>query len=116
MNNKWMVLLIGGMSGIAAAAALPSSANLSPMVVNDLAGSLRIQQGIPCDNNDVDLTTPVTAGRLEISPSEGIDVPGGKSFVLTRANVSFAPFQIHRSCLTIDRTRNYTEAGVQVAQ
>ena len=115
MKNKWTLLLIGAMSGIAAAVALASSPGLSPMVVNDVAGSLRIQQGVPCAD-DVDLTVAATGGRVEISPSDGIDVPGGKSFVLTRANVSFAPFSIHRSCVTIDRTRNYTEVGVQLGQ
>jgi Thrombospondin type 3 repeat len=116
MKTRLMLLLITGLSGAAAAAALGSSPDFaSPMVVTNPTGGLRIQQGVPC-NNDVDLTTPVTAGRIEISPSDGTDVPGGKAFVLARANVSFAPFSIHRSCATIDRTRNYTEVGVQLGQ
>jgi hypothetical protein len=64
----------------------------------------------------VDQTTPVTGGRFELTPSEGIDVPGGKRFMLSRGNVSFAPFSISRSCATIDRTRNYTSVGVQLAR
>jgi hypothetical protein len=52
-----------------------------------------------------------------MSPAEGVDAPGGgKTFVLNRVSVSFAPFSIHRSCLTVDRTRNYTEVGVQLAR
>jgi len=115
MKTKWMVLVLGGVSGIALTAAVARSADLQPLVVTGLAGALRIQQSVPC-GSDVDQTTPVTSGRIEISPATGIDVPGGKRFVLTRANVTFAPFSISRSCLGVSETRNYTEIGVQLAQ
>jgi hypothetical protein len=114
MTKKWMLAVISGVSGIALAAALVHGADAGPMVVTDFTGDLRIEQGVPCAD-DVDQTTPVTDGRLELSPSEGVDVPGGKSFVLSRASVSFAPFSIHRSCLGISRTRSYTQIGVQIS-
>ena len=115
MTRNWMRALLGGVSGVVLAAALAQSADLQPMVVTNLAGNLRIEQDVPC-SDDVDQTTPVTAGRFELTPAEGVNVTGGKEFVLTKANVSFAPFSIHRSCLGFDRTRNYTEVGVQLAQ
>src|SRR2546427_2593372 len=114
MKTKWTVLVLG-VSGIALTAALARSADLQPLVATGLAGTLRIQQSVPCAN-DVDQTTPVTSGRIELSPATGIDVPGGKRFVLTRASVTFAPLSISRSCLGVSGTRNYTEIGVQLAQ
>ena len=84
------------MSGFALAAALAQGPNVQPMIVSDLTGTLRIEQPIPC-TDDVDQTTPVTGGRIEMSPSEGVDVAGGaKTFVLNRVSVSFAAFSIHR--------------------
>jgi hypothetical protein len=113
-TKKWTLLVIGSLSGIALTA-LAQSADLQPMVVGNLSGDLRIQQSIPCDDN-VDQTTAVTQGRLEITPAEGIDVPGGKRFVLTRGSISFAPFTISRSCLGFGETRHYTQVAVQLAQ
>jgi hypothetical protein len=36
--------------------------------------------------------------------------------VLTRANIFFAPFSIHRSCMTESVTLDFTEVGVQLGQ
>src|SRR5262245_37427212 len=114
MTMKRTFLIAGGLFAIALT---PSarSADLSPMIVTNLAGGLRIQQGIPCDD-DVDLTTPVTGGLIAIAPAGGIDVPGGKQFTLTRATVSFAPFSIDRSCLGFGEMRNYSAINVQLAR
>jgi hypothetical protein len=111
MMMKWTLLLMVGLSGIAPAAGLAQG---QPMVVNDLTGNLRIQQELPGTCSNVDQTTPVTGGRLEIAPDGGIDVPGGKSFVLTRANISFASFTIHRNCMGQNVTRAYSELDVQL--
>jgi hypothetical protein len=70
---------------------------------------------VPCDN-DVDQTTDVVSGRLELTPAEGIPVAGGRRFTLTAATIRFAPFSVSRSCLGFGETRNYTEVGVQLAQ
>jgi hypothetical protein len=110
-----MLALIGGVSGVVLATGFVQSADLQPMVVTSLGGTLRIQQGVPCAD-DVDHTTPVIGGQFELTPAEGIDVGADKRFVLTRANVSFQPFSISRSCLGFDRTRNHTEVGVQLGQ
>ena len=74
-----------------------------------------IHQGVPC-GADVDLTTPIREGRIEITPVEGIDVPGGKRYALTRLNLSFEPFSVHRDCFGIGETRNYTEESVELAR
>lgn len=115
MKTKRTLLAAGGMIVAALVSAAAQVPNLQPMVVTNLTGHLRVEQEIPC-TDDVDQTTPVTGGRIEITPSEGVDVPGGKAFVLSRVTVSFAGFSIHRSCLTVDRTRTYTEINVQLAQ
>jgi len=114
MITKWMLLLIGGMSAIALGAALAESSNLQPMVVTNPTGTLHINQPLPgtCDN--VDQSTPVTQGRIEITPAEGLDVPGGRFFTVSRADLSFAPFTIERHCMTQDSKREYRELGVQL--
>ena len=115
MTTKWVLALMGGVSGIILATSFVQSADLQPMVVTNLEGTLRIQQGVPCAD-DVDMTTPVNGGRFELTPAEGIDVGADKRFMLTRASVSFTPFSIHRSCLGFDRTRNYSKVGVELGQ
>lgn len=120
MKTKSMVLLIGMgtvvaiTSGVRTPQVLASGPVLQPMIVTNLTGSLRIQQSLPgtCDN--IDQSTPVTAGRIEISPAEGIDVLGGKQFVLTRANATFASFKIHRDCMTQNVTKQYSGVAVQL--
>src|SRR5437773_4139287 len=114
MTTKRILLLTGALGAVALTAVTAGSADLQPMVVTSLTGTLRIQQGVPCAD-DVDQTTPITAGRLELTPSQGVDVIGGKRFALSRVSVSFAPFSIHRDCLGFGDTRSYTAIGVQLA-
>lgn len=116
MKMKCMLLLIGGLAGIMAPAAARAQGSLQPMVVTNLTGNLHIQQGLPLWCDDVVKTTPVTQALLRITPAEGFDVPGGKSFVLTGANVSFAPFAISGSCAGYSETRDYSIVGVQVVR
>jgi hypothetical protein len=104
MKTKWMLLVMGSASGIALAATLVHSADLRPMVVRNITGSLHIVQQVPCDTLTVD--TPVTQGRMFITPAEGFDVPGGKSFVLTEFTISFASFTMRASCFEGSRTYN----------
>ena len=115
MKTTLTLLLAAAAMFLSAPAVEAQSSILIPTVVSDLTGTLRIQQPIPCVD-DVDMTTPVTAGRLELTPALGTDVAGGKEFTLTRGSIAFAPFSIHRSCATIDRTRNYTSVGVQLTR
>jgi hypothetical protein len=114
MTTKSTVLSFGAAASVAIASAIAYSADLRPSVVTNITGTLRIQQGIPCDD-DVDQTTPATGGRMELSPSEGIAVGGGgRAFTLTRMNVSFAPFSVHRSCGPYSETRSYGDSYVQI--
>src|SRR5262245_15798012 len=113
MTTKWTLLSIGLLLGLAVA---PSrlGADAAPMIVTNLTGQLQIHQNIPCGS--VNQTTNVTGGRLVIAPAGGVDVPGGKQFGLTRANISFAPFSISGSCYGYGSTRNYTALGVDLAR
>jgi len=115
MKTKWMLIGIGALSAIALAAPPAHSADLTPMVVNIIRGELNVQQHIPC-GNVAGATAPVTVGRLEVAPADGVDVPGGKRFVLTRASVSFTPFSLSGSCAGHSETRHYQEVGVQLGQ
>jgi hypothetical protein len=113
MKTPRNVLFAGALALAPAAAALAPGADLQPMVLDDLQGQLRVEQEVPCDD-DVDQTTPVSGGILEISPASGFEAPSGRIFTLGRANVTFAPFSIHRSCLGFGETRSYSEVGVQL--
>jgi hypothetical protein len=116
MTRKSMRLVTFGLSGLALTATLAAQTpDLRPMAVTGMTGTLRVVQDVPCDD-DVDTTTPVTAGRLELTPTDGFAVVGGKLFTLTRANLTFAGFSVTRSCLGFDRTRTYGDIGVQLAK
>ena len=115
MNTNCLFLLIGGLIASAPQAALAHTPDRRPMIVTNLTGSLRMEQEIPCGDN-VDQTTPVVGGRLELTPAEGVDVTGGKLFALIRADVFFAGFSISRSCLGVSETRTYTQVAVQLGR
>jgi hypothetical protein len=105
------------MSGVLSAILLPSTArgaDLTPAVVTNLSGSLHIVQDVPCDV--VDKTTPVTGGRIELTPAEGVNVSGGRLFRLGRVNVSFGSFSASGSCAGFDETRDYSALSVQFAR
>jgi hypothetical protein len=108
--------LVGIIGGVALAVSLSGNADLTPLVVNSPAGTLRVQQGVPCAA-DVDLTTPITGGRIEMTPADGIDAGGGnKRFALTRLNLFFASFSVHRECLGFGETRSYSEINAELSR
>jgi hypothetical protein len=113
--TKRTLLLIVLTALTGAAAARLEAADRRPMTVT-LSGSLRVEQNVPSPCDDVDQTTPVVAGLLQITPNGGLDVSGGKLFTLTRASVSFAPFTVSRSCLGHSETREYTEIHVDLGR
>lgn len=116
MTRNWRLLSTGGIGALLLASSLAQSADLLPAVVTNLTGTLRIQQGIPCDD-DVDQTTPVNGGFIQFTPAEGIPAAGGaRAFTLSRVNVSFAPFSVSRSCLGFGETRNYTDIRANLAR
>jgi len=112
MKPTRLLLVIA--SGIALAATLVHGADRQPMVVRNITGNLHIEQRIPCDTLTQD--TPVTEGRIVITPAEGVDVAGGKSFELIGFNISFAPFTISGSCLGIGGSRTYSLMSVHLGR
>ena len=108
-----LVVMSGVLCAILLPAATTRAADGTPAVVTNLTGFLHIVQDVPCDD-DVDTISPVTGGRIELTPAEGLTVGGGKLFGLTRVNVSFQSFSISRSCRGFDERRDYSALSVQL--
>jgi hypothetical protein len=114
MTRKWTLLSIGLLLALAFSPSTSRGADAVPMVVTGFTGSMNIHQNIPCGS--VDRTTQVADGRITITPSEGIDVSGGKLFAVTGANLSFNPFSLSGSCAGFGQTRNYSALNVSLAR
>jgi hypothetical protein len=82
-------LLIAGLMTCGATTPL-AAGNL----IVDTGGQMRIQLNLPLAS-DVDQTTPVTAGRVELAPIQFIPGLAGR-FWLTGLNLRFASFSINR--------------------
>ena len=116
MKTKWTLLLAGGLSGLVLTAVMARSADLQPRVVKSLTGDLHIDQDVPCGDNVV-VTTPVTQGRLELSPAEGFDDPAvtGRLRSLAAADPNVLD-EIYQSFLSsteehLDALRKAAQAG-----
>jgi hypothetical protein len=96
--------------GLALLGASVSAHAAGNMVVVNPTGGMRIELSVPIVSN-VDQTTPITQGRIEIAPAEGLAVPGGRFFVLTLASLRFADFTIDRSPFA---TRNASQVAVHL--
>jgi hypothetical protein len=96
-------LCIGVLTGSAAPLA---AANLT---VDNPTGGMRIQLSVPIVS-DVDHTSPITAGHIEIAEGPAIGT-FGKHFVLTQVTLQFADFRIDRSPFA-DKTMR--KVGVQL--
>ena len=114
MTTKRTLLLIGGLTGIVLAGAPARGGDLLPMIVTNLSGNLHVSQGIPCGTAQSD--SAITGGRIELTPAGGVNVAGGKQFVLTRATLDFAAFNISGSCSGFGGSRHYTSLHVQLAK
>jgi hypothetical protein len=116
MTTKWMRLVIASAAALVAAAGLARGGDLQPAVVSSLTGNLQIDQPLPLNCDDVTRTVAVTGGRIEFTPVDGVDIGGGaKSFVLSRASVSFDPFHIHASCDGDSDDEDFSTVSVQLA-
>jgi thrombospondin type 3 repeat protein len=116
MKIKMTLLSLGGAATIAAGTVVVQSADMQPLIVSGMTGTLRIQQGVPCDD-DVDRTVPVTSGRLTLTPSEGIPLSGGnRMWTLATGTVTFGGFSVSRSCLGFSETRTYGDIHVQISR
>jgi hypothetical protein len=103
MNAKRMLLSIGDWCWRRRV----TGAGLQPMVVTNPPAT-SMAQGIPVHAE----RSAITGGRIEITPANG--AMGGKQFTLTRANLSFAPFNVSGSCAGFGDTRHYTNVDVRL--
>ncbi len=116
MTIKSMLLLTCALGAVALPATLAAQTpDLRPMAVTPMTGTLRVVQDVPC-GDDINELVALKAGRLELTPAEGVTVTGGKLFMLASANLVFAGFSASRSCLGISETRSYGDIGVQLAK
>ncbi|HEX3702383.1 MAG TPA: thrombospondin type 3 repeat-containing protein [Vicinamibacterales bacterium] len=116
MTTKWMRLVIAGAAALVAAAGFARGGDLQPAVVSSLTGDLQIDQPLPLNCDDVKRTVALTSGRIEFTPVDGVDIGGGaRSFVLSRASVSFEPFHIHASCDGDSGDEDFSTVSVQLA-
>jgi len=119
MMKKWMLGSLGTAAVVALAAqsggASSSAPALQPMTVNNLTGTLQVQQGAPCSNT-LTKSTSVSGGQLALSPAGGFDVSGGKQFTLASGSVSFTPFSMSGSCDGFGQTSHFQEINVQLSR
>jgi len=115
MTTKWMRLATAGAAALVAAASLARGGDLQPAVVANLTGNLHIAQPLPLNCDEIVRDVAATGGRLDFTPAEGTDIAGGKSFVLTRANISFADFDISASCDGDSGDEDFKTVSVQLA-
>ena len=60
--------------------------------------------------------TPIARGQILITPAEGVDVDGGKSFQLIGFTITFGPFTLSASCLGFGGSRTYNTVSVQLGK
>jgi len=115
MTRKWTLLSFGLLIALGLSPSTSHGADTVAMAITGLTGTLQIQQHIPCSQT-LNQTTDVTAGMITLTPAEGVDVPGGKLFALTRASLAFAPFSLSGTCHLFSRTRAYSALNVDLAR
>src|SRR5436190_6699774 len=115
MKTKWILLVVAGLSVIVAPAAVARTIDLQRWVATPLTGNLHIFQEIPvCSNLEFD--TPVSGGKIEITPAEGVPAGSNKVFTFTRMTVFFGGFHTHVSCLASTDDETFSEIGAQLAR
>jgi hypothetical protein len=98
---------------IAAGAAAAPAARAANMVVRNPTGDMRIKISIPLAD-DVNQSTLLTSGRIEIAPGEGMPLAGGsRHFVLTAATLRFADFTVDRAIFS---AKHFRQVAVQLRQ
>jgi hypothetical protein len=116
MKTKRTLLVAGALTAIVLSAPRVNAVVLRPLVVINPAGTVRIQQALPC-RNDLDTTRPIAGGRIDITPSViPADVRQQILFQLTRMDLFLAPFSVHRECRGIAATAEFFEIGVRLAR
>ena len=116
MKTKRMLLIVGAVATIALSAPRVGAIVFRPLVVIDPAGTVRIQQGLPC-GDDLDITRRIIGGRIDVTPSV-IPLREGSPqvmFNLTRLELFLDPFSVQRKCGGIDATAVFYEIGLRLA-
>lgn len=111
MNPQQTSFVAGTLSFILLLAAPLQAADPKPLNITDLAGAIRIQQGLPCGNT-LDVTTPVDSGRMEMT---WVDTREGVLFDLTRLHMFVTPFRVAANCNGLGGSVEFREIGVQLA-
>lgn len=113
-----LTLFVAGVFGASVLSASPATAApalvpvpTSAQILNDVAGTVRIQQNVPC-GDPVDVKTTVAQGRVEITPRMLGDF---MFFDLTRLDMFVTPFSVGRACGPISATADFSEIGVRLA-
>jgi hypothetical protein len=105
-----LTLFVAGI--LSASVPSPSLANaVSAQIMNDVAGTVHIQQQVPC-GDPVNVDTSVSQGRMEITPRMTRD---GMFFDLTRLDMFVTPFSVERTCGGISAAADFSEIGVRLA-
>ena len=93
-------------------AALAHAADPQTLIIKDVSGAVRIQQGLPCENA-LDLRTSIVRGYMQMTVFQ---VARGQVLVdLTRLNMFLAPFRAEASCNGVRGSVDFREVGVQLA-
>src|SRR5207249_1850222 len=67
-------------------------------------------------SNTIQVTTPVTAGWLRLTPAEGVPVTGGTRFALASADLVFQAFSASGTCGIFSETRKYSAITISLAR
>lgn len=112
MKTQQTLLMAGALSAIVLSATLVNAADPRPLIVTDVSGAVRIQQGLPCGNR-VDRTTSIARGRMEMTwfQTTGADV----LVDLTTVTLFLTPFQVEATCNGVSGFADFREIGIQLA-
>jgi hypothetical protein len=114
MKTKQMLVMAGAcaFSAIALSATVTNAATSRPLIITEVSGAVRMQQGLPCGNT-ADLTTPVARGNMALT---WVQQTRGEVIVdLTRLTMLLAPFRVEASCNGVRGAVDFREAGVELA-
>jgi hypothetical protein len=114
MTTKHMLLMATAVSAIMVSSARVQTAG-PPLVVTNVSGAVRIQQGLPCGDT-LDVTTPIDQGRVDMSWSRNPDSPRTEvPFDLAALNVFVRPFHADATCAGVHGSVDFREIGIQLA-
>ena len=115
MNTSQTLLMAGAwaFSAIMLSATAANAADPRPLIIVEVSGGARIQQGLPCGNT-IDLTSPIVRGYMQMTwlPT----TRAGEVLVdLTRVTMSLTPFQVEATCNGVRGSVEFREIGAQLA-